>query len=73
MGAEPNFADYAALQDYLFSLKAQGVKFGIDRMRLLRGGHREPRARGAVRARRRDSTARALSRRCSTPFSRLPA
>ena len=35
MGAEPNFADYAALQDYLFSLKAQGVKFGIDRMRLL--------------------------------------
>jgi len=28
-------ADYTALQDYLFSLKAVGVKFGIDRMRLL--------------------------------------
>ncbi len=25
--------DYAAVQEYLFSLKAQGVKFGIDRMR----------------------------------------
>jgi dihydrofolate synthase/folylpolyglutamate synthase len=29
------FTDYAAVQDYLFSLKARGVKFGIDRMRLL--------------------------------------
>lgn len=29
------FADYASVQDYLFSLKAKGVKFGIDRMRLL--------------------------------------
>jgi dihydrofolate synthase / folylpolyglutamate synthase len=28
-------ADYASTQDYLFSLKAKGVKFGIDRMRLL--------------------------------------
>jgi dihydrofolate synthase/folylpolyglutamate synthase len=28
------FADYAAVQDYLFSLKAKGVKFGIDRMNL---------------------------------------
>lgn len=28
-------SDYAATQDYLFSLKAKGVKFGIDRMRLL--------------------------------------
>ncbi|MET0263686.1 MAG: folylpolyglutamate synthase/dihydrofolate synthase family protein [Rariglobus sp.] len=28
-------ADYAATQEYLFSLKAKGVKFGIDRMRLL--------------------------------------
>jgi len=27
--------DYAAVQDYLFGLKAQGVKFGIDRMRPL--------------------------------------
>jgi dihydrofolate synthase/folylpolyglutamate synthase len=27
------FADYAAVQDYLFSLKARGIKFGIDRMR----------------------------------------
>jgi dihydrofolate synthase/folylpolyglutamate synthase len=25
--------DYAAVQDYLFSLKARGLKFGIDRMR----------------------------------------
>ena len=31
-------ADYAATQDYLFSLKAKGVKFGIDRMRLLVAG-----------------------------------
>jgi dihydrofolate synthase/folylpolyglutamate synthase len=28
-------ADYAAVQDYLFSLKARGVKFGVDRMRAL--------------------------------------
>ena len=43
MGDEPKLADYAALQDYLFSLKAQGLKFGIDRMRLLAGalGHPE--------------------------------
>jgi dihydrofolate synthase / folylpolyglutamate synthase len=27
------FTDYAAVQDYLFSLKARGVKFGVDRMR----------------------------------------
>ncbi|MDF9831881.1 dihydrofolate synthase/folylpolyglutamate synthase [Ereboglobus sp. PH5-5] len=26
------FTDYARVQDYLFSLKARGVKFGIDRM-----------------------------------------
>ncbi len=29
------YSDYAATQDYLFSLKAKGVKFGVDRMRLL--------------------------------------
>jgi len=29
------FTDYESVQDYLFSLKARGVKFGIDRMRLL--------------------------------------
>lgn len=28
-------ADFAATKDYLFSLKARGLKFGIDRMRLL--------------------------------------
>ena len=28
-------ADYSAVQEYLFSLKAKGVSFGIDRMRLL--------------------------------------
>lgn len=30
-----DLADYSAVQDYLFALKAHGVKFGIDRMRLL--------------------------------------
>ena len=29
------FTSYAAVQDYLFSLKACGVKFGIDRMGVL--------------------------------------
>ncbi len=29
----PSLSSYAATQDYLFSLKARGVKFGIDRMR----------------------------------------
>ena len=29
------FTGYAAVQEYLFSLKVKGVKFGIDRMRLL--------------------------------------
>ena len=29
------FTAYAAVQEYLFSLKARGVKFGIDRMRVL--------------------------------------
>jgi dihydrofolate synthase / folylpolyglutamate synthase len=28
-----DLADYGAVQDYLFSLKAQGPKFGLDRMR----------------------------------------
>lgn len=28
------FTDYAAVQEYLFSLKAKGVKYGIDRMNL---------------------------------------
>ena len=27
--------EYAAVTEYLFGLKARGVKFGIDRMRLL--------------------------------------
>ncbi len=34
--------DYAATQEYLFSLKAKGVKFGIDRMRLLVAGIGHP-------------------------------
>ena len=36
-------SDYRAVQDYLFSLKAEGVKFGIDRMRLFAAeiGHPE--------------------------------
>jgi len=29
-----NFANYAAVQDYLFGMKVRGVKFGIDRMNL---------------------------------------
>lgn len=33
---------YAATQDYLFSLKAKGVKFGVDRMRLLVAGLGHP-------------------------------
>ncbi len=33
-GLPAAFTDYASVQDYLFSLKAQGVKFGIDRMRV---------------------------------------
>ena len=39
----PRPADYAAVQDYLFGLKAHGVKFGIDRMRPLAAalGHPE--------------------------------
>lgn len=37
------FNDYASVQEYLISLKARGVKFGIDRMRLWTGalGHPE--------------------------------
>jgi len=39
----PSFMDYPATKDYLFSLKYQGPKYGIDRMRLLgeRLGHPE--------------------------------
>jgi dihydrofolate synthase/folylpolyglutamate synthase len=38
-----DFTDYASVQDYLFSLKARGVKFGIDRMQswIERLGHPE--------------------------------
>ena len=35
MTSEATLAGYAAVQDYLFSLKAGGVKFGVDRMRIL--------------------------------------
>src|SRR6478735_9808107 len=31
----PALADYAVVKDYLYALKAGGVKFGIDRMRRL--------------------------------------
>src|SRR5580698_1635411 len=43
MTSEAPLAGYAAVQDYLFGLKAGGVKFGVDRMRLLaaRIGHPE--------------------------------
>jgi dihydrofolate synthase/folylpolyglutamate synthase len=35
MTTELPLAGYAAVQDYLFGLKAGGVKFGVDRMRIL--------------------------------------
>ena len=35
MTSELPLAGYPAIQDYLFSLKTAGVKFGVDRMRLL--------------------------------------
>jgi dihydrofolate synthase/folylpolyglutamate synthase len=35
MAPEAALAGYAAVQDYLFGLKAGGVKFGVDRMRIL--------------------------------------
>src|SRR5271170_6968112 len=35
-------ADYPATQEYLFSLKAHGPKFGIDRMRALLAGLGHP-------------------------------
>ena len=43
MISAPPLADYASVQDYLFSLKVQGVKFGVDRMRLFSAalGHPE--------------------------------
>jgi dihydrofolate synthase/folylpolyglutamate synthase len=37
MASEVPPAGYAAVQDYLFGLKAGGVKFGVDRMRILAG------------------------------------
>jgi len=39
---DAQLADYASTQDYLFSLKAKGVKFGVDRMRLLVAGLGHP-------------------------------
>jgi len=43
MSQRSTAADYAAVQDYLFSLKARGLRFGIDRMRELAAalGHPE--------------------------------
>ena len=35
MATSGTFTGYAAVQDYLFSLKARGLKFGVDRMRVL--------------------------------------
>ncbi|MCS6242499.1 MAG: bifunctional folylpolyglutamate synthase/dihydrofolate synthase [Opitutus sp.] len=39
---DAQLADYASTQDYLFSLKAKGVKYGVDRMRLLVAGLGHP-------------------------------
>jgi dihydrofolate synthase / folylpolyglutamate synthase len=43
MATELPMAGYAAVQDYLFGLKTAGVKFGVDRMRILTAllGHPE--------------------------------
>ena len=43
MNSSSSKTDYATVQDYLFGLKTQGPKFGIDRMRLLAAalGHPE--------------------------------
>src|SRR5579863_8864033 len=43
MPTEVPLAGYPAVQEYLFALKAGGIRFGIDRMRLLsaRLGHPE--------------------------------
>jgi dihydrofolate synthase/folylpolyglutamate synthase len=43
MASELQLAGYPAIQEYLFGLKTAGVKFGVDRMRLLSGaiGHPE--------------------------------
>ena len=43
MATDLSLADYPAIQDYLFGMKVQGVKFGIDRMALFaaRLGHPE--------------------------------
>jgi dihydrofolate synthase/folylpolyglutamate synthase len=41
-------ADYAAVQDYLFGLKASGPKFGLDRMRGLAGALGHPERAGPV-------------------------
>jgi dihydrofolate synthase / folylpolyglutamate synthase len=35
MATSETFTSYAEVQDYLFSLKARGLKFGIDRMRVV--------------------------------------
>ena len=35
MASEVPLAGYAAVQDYLFGLKTAGLKFGVDRMRIL--------------------------------------
>jgi dihydrofolate synthase / folylpolyglutamate synthase len=40
--SSPVLSDYAAVQDYLFGLKAKGMKFGIDRMRGLSAALRHP-------------------------------
>ncbi|HEY4247880.1 MAG TPA: folylpolyglutamate synthase/dihydrofolate synthase family protein [Lacunisphaera sp.] len=40
--ATPRLTDYASVTDYLFALKAGGVKFGIDRMRRLSAALNHP-------------------------------
>ena len=66
MTSEVPLAGYPAVQEYLFGLKAAGIKFGIDRMRIARGPDRQPRAARAVHPCRRAPTARGRSRRCSS-------
>ncbi len=40
--AAPQLADYAAVKEYLYTLKAGGVKFGIDRMHRLAAALKNP-------------------------------
>lgn len=48
MGSSAALTHYGEVQDYLFGLKAKGVKFGIDRMRMLAAELGHPERAGPV-------------------------